>query len=100
MNTHAIFDGIEGRKERWRMISGEKLVDDAIEVLEGDHEDCDTLSEKFGHSKEIVKKSATIEERFPISTIPSPHTLQWHRRQNIKIRGFQDFDHLHQSTQN
>ena len=64
MNTHAIFDGIEGRKERWRMISGEKLVDDAIEVLEGDHEDCDTLSEKFGHSKEIVTKSATIEGRF------------------------------------
>ena len=64
MNTHAIFDGIEGKKERWRMISGEKLVDDAIEVLEGDHEDCDTLSEKFGHSKEIVKKSGTIEGRF------------------------------------
>ena len=64
MNTRAIFDGIEGRKERWRMISGEKLVDDAIEVLEGDHEDCDTLSEKFGHSKEIVKKSGTIEGRF------------------------------------
>ena len=88
MNTHAIFDGIEGRKERWRMISGEKLVDNAIEVLEGDHEDYTTLSEKFGHSKEIVKKSATIEERFPILTIPSPHTLQWHRRQNIKIRRF------------
>ena len=64
LNTLAIFDGIEGRKERWRMISGEKLVDDAIEVLEGEHEDCDTLSEKFGHSKEIVKKSATIEGRF------------------------------------
>ena len=64
MNTHAIFDGIEGRKERWRMISGEKLVDDAIEVLEGDHEDCDTLSEKFGHSKEIMTKSAAIEGRF------------------------------------
>ena len=64
MNTRAIFDGIEGRKERWRMISGEKLVDDAIEVLERDHEDCDTLSEKFGHSKEIVKKSGTIEGRF------------------------------------
>ena len=64
MNTTAIFDGIEGRKERWRMIAGEKLVDDAIEVLEGEHEDCDTLSEKFGHSKEIVKKSATIEGRF------------------------------------
>ena len=46
------------------MIAGEKLVDDVIEVLEGDHEDCDTLSEKFGHSKEIVKKSATIEGRF------------------------------------
>ena len=43
MNTRAIFDGIEGRKERWRMITGEKLGDDAIEVLEGDHEDCDTL---------------------------------------------------------
>ena len=64
MNTHAIFDGIEGRKERWRMIAGEKLVDDVIEVLEGEHEDCDTLSEKFGHSKEIVRKSATIEGRF------------------------------------
>ena len=64
MNTRAIFDGIEGRKERWRMITGEKLVDDAIEVLEGEHEDCDTLSEKFGHSKEIVKKSGTIEGRF------------------------------------
>ena len=64
MNTHAIFDGIKGRKERWRMIAGEKLVDDVIEVLEGEHEDCDTLSEKFGHSKEIVRKSATIEGRF------------------------------------
>ena len=64
LNTLAIFDGIKGRKERWRMISGEKLVDDAIEVLEGDHEDCDTLSEKFGHSKEIVRKSGIIEGRF------------------------------------
>ena len=64
LNTRAIFDGIEGRKERWRMIAGEKLVDDVIEVLERDHEDCDTLWEKFGHSKEIVKKSGTIEGRF------------------------------------
>ena len=64
LNTLAIFDGIKGRKERWRMIAGEKLVDDAIEVLEGDHEDCDTLSEKFGHSKEIVRKSVIIEGRF------------------------------------
>ena len=64
MNTRAIFDGIEGRKERWRMITGEKLADDAIEVLEGDHVDYNTLSEKFGHSKEIVKKSGTIEGRF------------------------------------
>ena len=64
MNTRAIFDGIEGRKERWKMISGEKLVDDAIEVLEEDHVDYTTLSEKFGHSKEIVKKSGTIEGRF------------------------------------
>ena len=64
LNTRAIFDGIEGRKERWRMIAGEKLVDDAIEVLEGEHEDCDTLSEKFGHSKEIVRKSGIIEGRF------------------------------------
>ena len=64
LNTLAIFDGIKGRKERWRMIAGEKLVDDVIEVLEGEHEDCDTLSEKFGHSKEIVRKSATIEGRF------------------------------------
>ena len=64
LNTLAIFDGIEGRKERWRMIAGEKLVDDVIEVLEGEHEDCDTLSEKFGHSKEIVRKSGIIEGRF------------------------------------
>ena len=64
MNTLAIFDGIEGRKERWRMIAGEKLLNDAIEVLEGEHEDCDTLSEKFGHSKEIVRKSGIIEWRF------------------------------------
>ena len=64
MNTRAIFDGIEGRKERWRMIAGEKLVDDVIEVLEGEHEDYTILSEKFGHSKEIMKKSATIEGRF------------------------------------
>ena len=67
------------------MLVGKKLGEDAIEVLEGDYADYTTLSEKFGHSKEIVKKSATIEERFPISTIPSPHTLPWHRRQNIKI---------------
>ena len=46
------------------MISGKKLLDDAIEVLEGDHEDYTTLSEKFGHSKEIMTKSATIEGRF------------------------------------
>ena len=46
------------------MMTGEKLADDVIEVLEGDHEDCDTLSEKFGHSKEIVTKSGTIEGRF------------------------------------
>ena len=64
LNTLAIFDGIKGRKERYRMIGSEKLVDDVIEVLEGEHEDCDTLSEKFGHSKEIVKKSGTIEGRF------------------------------------
>ena len=70
------------------MMTGEKLADDVIEVLEGDHEDYTTLSEKFGHSKEIMKKSAANEERFPISTTPSPHTLSWHRRQNIKIRRF------------
>ena len=64
LNTLAIFDGIKGRKERYRMIDSEKLVDDVIEVLEGDHEDCDTLSEKFGHSKEIVRKSGIIEGRF------------------------------------
>ncbi len=66
-------------------MTGEKLLDDAIEVLEGDHVDKTTLSEKFGHSKEIMKKSATIEGRFPISATPSPHTLPWHHRQNIKI---------------
>ena len=82
------------------MISGKKLLDDAIEVLEGDHEDYTTLSEKFGHSKEIMTKSATIEGRFSISAIPSPHTLPWRLRQNIKIRIFQDFNHLHQSPQN
>ena len=64
LNTLAIFDGIKGRKERWRMIGSKKLVDDVIEVLEGEHEDCDTLSEKFGHSKEIVRKSGIIEGRF------------------------------------
>ena len=64
LNALAIFDGIKGRKEKYRMIGSEKLVDDAIEVLEGEHEDCDTLSEKFGHSKEIVRKSGIIEGRF------------------------------------
>ena len=73
MNTTAIFDGIEGRKERWRMIAGEKLLDDAIEVLEEDHEDCDTLSEKFGHSKEIVKKSGVIEGRFLMLARQAPY---------------------------
>ena len=73
MNTRAIFDGIEGRKERWRMITDEKLVDDAIEVLEEDHEDCDTPSEKFGHSKEIVTKSATIEGRFLMLARRAPY---------------------------
>ena len=82
------------------MISGKKLLDDAIEVLEGDHEDYTTLSEKFGHSKEIVKKSAANEGRFSISATPSPHILQWHCRQNINIRRFQDFDYFHQSAQN
>ena len=82
------------------MIVGKKLLNDTIEVLEEDHEDYTTLSEKFGHSNEIVKKSATIEGKFLTSVAPVPHTLPWHRRQNIKIRRFQDFDHLHQSTQN
>ena len=62
------------------MMTGEKLADDVIEVLEEDHEDYTTLSEKFGHSKEIVKKSATIEGKFPISTTPSPHILPWRLR--------------------
>ena len=57
------------------MIVGKKLGEDAIEVFEGDHIDYTTLSEKFGHSKEIMKKSATIEGKFSISTTPSPHTL-------------------------
>ena len=82
------------------MIVGKKLLNDAIEVLEEDHEDYTTLSEKFGHSKEIVTKSATIEGRFSISTTPSPHIISWHRRQNINIREFQDFDYFHQSAQN
>ena len=58
------------------MITGEKLLNDAIEVLEGDHVDYTTLSEKFGHSKEIVTKSATIEGRFLTLATPSPHILQ------------------------
>ena len=82
------------------MIDGEKLLNDTIEVLEEDHVDYITLSEKFGHSKEIVKKSATIKGRFFISTTPLPHILPWRRRQRTKIRRFQDFDHLHQSAQN
>ena len=57
------------------MIVGKKLGEDAIEVLEGDHADYTTLSEKFGHSKEIMTKSATIEGRFSISTTSSPHIL-------------------------
>ena len=67
------------------MIVGKKLGEDAIEVLEGDHVDYNTLSEKFGHSKEIVTKSATIEGKFPISTTPSPYTLPRHRRQRTKV---------------
>ena len=82
------------------MIVGKKLGEDAIEVLEGDHEDYTTLSEKFGHSKEIMTKSAAIEWRFLTSVASAPHTLPWHHRQNIKIRRFQDFNHLHQSAQN
>ena len=70
------------------MIAGKKLGEDVIEVLEGDHEDYTTLSEKFGHSKEIMTKSATIEGRFLTSVAPAPHTLPWHRRQNISIRRF------------
>ena len=77
------------------MIVGKKLGEDAIEVLEGDHEDYTTLSEKFGHSKEIMTKSATIERRFSISVVPIVHILPWHHRQRTKIRRFQDFDHLH-----
>ena len=76
-------------------MTGEKLADDVIEVLEGDHINCSTLSEKFDHSKEIMTKSTTNEGRFSISTIPSPYTLPWHHRQNIKIRRFLNFDHLH-----
>ena len=67
------------------MIAGKKLGEDAIEVLEGDHVDYTTLSEKFGHSKEIMTKSATIEERFSISTMSSPHILPWHHRQRTKV---------------
>ena len=43
------------------MMTGEKLADDVIEVLEGDHINCSTLSEKFDHSKEIMTKSTTNE---------------------------------------
>ena len=82
------------------MIVSKKLLNDTIEVLEEDHEDYTTLSEKFGHSKEIMKKSATIEGRFSISATPSPYTQVVHRRQNIKIRRFQDLDYLHESAQN
>ena len=82
------------------MIAGEKLLNDVVEVLEGDHADYTTLSEKFGHSKEIMTKSATIEGRYLTSTTQSPHILQWHRKQRTKIRRFQDFNHLHESAQN
>ena len=82
------------------MIAGKKLGEDVIEVLEEDHVDYTTLSEKFGHPKEIMKKSATIEGKFLTSVAPSPHTLPWHHRQRTKIRRFQDFNHLHQSAQN
>ena len=57
------------------MIVGKKLVDDAIEVLEGDHVDYTTLSEKFGHSKEIMTKSATNEGRILTSVASTPHIL-------------------------
>ena len=67
------------------MMTGEKLADDVIEVLEGDHVDKTTLSEKFGHSKEIMTKSTTNEGKFPISTTPSPYILPWHRRQRTKV---------------
>ena len=67
------------------MIVGKKLGEDAIEVLEGDYADYTTLSEKFGHSKEIMTKSAAIEGRFLTSVASAPHTLPWHHRQNIKI---------------
>ena len=43
LDTFAIFYVIEPRKERYRMIDSEKLVDDVIEVLEGEHVDCDSL---------------------------------------------------------
>ena len=82
------------------MMTGEKLADDVIEVLEGDHINCSTLSEKFGHSKEIMTKSATIEGKFLTSVAPAPHTLPWHLRQRTKIRRFQDLDYLHESAQN
>ena len=67
------------------MIVGKKLGEDVIEVLEGDHADYTTLSEKFGHSKEIMTKSATIEGRYLTSTTPSPHTLQWRCGHRTKI---------------
>ena len=70
------------------MIVGKKLGEDVIEVLEGDHADYTTLSEKFGHSKEIMTKSTTIEGKFLTSVAPAPHTPPWHLRQNIKIRKF------------
>ena len=57
------------------MIVGKKLGEDVIEVLEGDHADYTTLSEKFGHSKEIVTKSATIEGKFLTSVASTPHIL-------------------------
>ena len=70
------------------MITGEKLGEDAIKVVEEDHVDYTTPSEKFGHSKEIMTKSATIEGKFLTSVASAPHTLPWHHRQNIKIRRF------------
>ena len=67
------------------MIGSEKLIDDVIEVLEGEHVDCDTLSEKFGHSKEIVRKSGIIEGRFLMLVRLTPYREGIYHGQRTKI---------------
>ena len=85
LNTFANFYITEPRKESQTIIIDKKLLNDVIEVLEGDHEDYTTLSEKFGHSKEIMTKSATIEGRFLMLVRLTPYRQGVYHGQRTKI---------------